>query len=693
MLMIFSAWFEFVREELETRALLVKIISRMINAYTGRGFHHWIKQIRAEEKEEQQREKENRQEEKMSEDWARETEEKMLKREKAIAAIAKLQGDITSQVFVSWRVCVKREKRNRTIAASFAAKIRRRSEVAAVQSWLEFLAWRNDARRLIGRVIGGPANRLLHSAWRVWAHESAEAARCARDSELRARESELAAQRAELAELRAARAAFTREKSENFVKRWMHDAIFGSFALWVTYRAERKATRERIGKLLMHAEQRFSRVAFSCWKETVTTDKHRQVTLERFAFKMKNRFALAVYRAWTFAASEWKRERVVLARCALKIQRRLERSMLDSWIEYAEEQKEAKALLIRILNRMIHTYTGKGFHHWRNQLRSADEAKLHGTVEAQEHERLLAEKLLKREKAIGAIVKLQGDAIMRVFVSWRTCVQREKRNRAVCAAFAVRLRGRHVAASLASWLEFLEWRNHGRYLLGRILGGIERAYLIGAWMVMARAAARKAADSELEKLRAQLDANQAETAALREKQADKSRQKCARFAQNLMHASFVSCFTDWQSWCAERIATRKRIGKLLMHAEQRFSRVAFECWRDTAAAAVQRQVTLERFAFKMKNRFTLAVYRAWTFAASEWKRERVVLARCALKIQRRLERSMLDSWIEYAEEQKEAKALLIRILNRMIHTYTGKGFHHWRNQLRRALLAEVRVSW
>jgi hypothetical protein len=29
----------------------------------------------------------------------------------------------------------------------------------------------------------------------------------------------------------------------------------------------------------------------------------------------------------------------------------------------------------------------------------------------------------------------------------------------------------------------------------------------------------------------------------------------------------------------------------------------------------------------------------------------------------------------------------------MIHTYTGKGFHHWRNQLRRALLAEVRVSW
>jgi len=109
-----------------------------------------------------------------------------------------------------------------------------------------------------------------------------------------------------------------------------------------------------------------------------------------------------------------------------------------------------------------------------------------------------------------------------------------------------------------------------------------------------------------------------------------------------------------------------------------------------AAAEKAREVTLARFAAKMKNRLAYSIFTSWTFAASEWKRERVVLARCALKIQRRLERSMLDSWKEFASERLEAKALLIRILNRMIHAYTGKGFHHWCNQLRAAKLAEVR---
>ena len=515
---LFISWVEYASGQQEARQLLIRILNRMVHAYSGRGFHHWANQLRAEDEAKLQDTVEAQEREKVLAD-------KLLKRENAVAAIAKLQGDVVTKIFVSWRTHVQREIRNRAVCAAFAAKLQSRHAAAALASWLEFVEWREDARRLLSRVLGGRQRALLNDAWRRWKGDSMLETRAALEAELEAQRAELAELRMALANQRTVHAADARKSSENFIKRWMNDAKASAFASWQSWRVERAATIERIGKLLLHAELRFAKVAFANWKEEITTGLQRQVTLARFGAKLKCRQAFVCFSAWRADASASKHERVVLARCALKIRRRLETSILQSWVEYVSMRQEARALLTRILNRMIHAYSGRGFHHWVNQLRAEDEAKLQDTVETQEREKLLADKLLKRENAIAAIAKLQGDAVTRVFVSWRTCVQRENRNRTVCAAFAAKLQSRHAAAALASWLEFVAWREEARKLLARVLGGREHAAQRSSFYEWARHAGEAARQSKqatvvnleisLSELRARVDTLSVENSQLK----------------------------------------------------------------------------------------------------------------------------------------------------------------------------------
>ena len=48
-LRVMLAWTEFARTTSATKASMRRILCRMISAYTGRGFHHWRRQLRAED--------------------------------------------------------------------------------------------------------------------------------------------------------------------------------------------------------------------------------------------------------------------------------------------------------------------------------------------------------------------------------------------------------------------------------------------------------------------------------------------------------------------------------------------------------------------------------------------------------------------------------------------------------------------
>jgi hypothetical protein len=269
---------------------------------------------------------------------------------------------VVARVFTAWRAVALREARNRSVCATFAAKWQRRREAAALDGWLEFVEWRSDARRRLARVLGGHRRSLTMDAWRVLSVLLTAG-----------RDAELAAQLAELKALRAAHAVATREKSESFVRRWMHEAIFGALLTWRAWCTERSASRERIGRLLLHAEQRFVKAAFSEWLYNATHGRQREVVLARFASKLNNRAALAA---------------------------------LSSWQAFIAERLYARQMLTRILARLMQSALGRFFHHWNQQLRLADEERERCALADARREGELSQRALKREHAIATIAKV-----------------------------------------------------------------------------------------------------------------------------------------------------------------------------------------------------------------------------------------------------------------------------------------------
>jgi hypothetical protein len=184
-----------------------------------------------------------------------------------------------------------------------------------------------------------------------------------------------------------------------------------------------------------------------------------------------------------------------------------------------------------------------------------------------------AQRLLKRDNALAAIAKLQGDFLKGTFISWSTFAQREKRNRSVCALFAAKLRGRHVAASLVSWLEFVDWRNHARRLLAHVLGGIMRARMRSActiWAQRARDAAIKTGECDLARAAEGAAASllAAEEAARASSVAFASRARavllataCAAYARRRYALFSARAFAHWAK-CARAVRVRERVTKL-----------------------------------------------------------------------------------------------------------------------------------
>ena len=161
---------------------------------------------------------------------------------------------------------------------------------------------------------------------------------------------------------------------ERFTRRWRNASALRVMLAWTEFARTTSATRAKLSvvraRLVNHCLAR----CLAGWVAAHTVRARRRATLAHFSAKWNNRHAFAVFAAWCVAVSGWRRDRVLIARCALKFRRRLEVRSLEAWRAFADGELATKASMRRILCRMISAYTGRGFHHWRRQLRAEDDA-------------------------------------------------------------------------------------------------------------------------------------------------------------------------------------------------------------------------------------------------------------------------------------------------------------------------------
>ena len=234
--------------------------------------------------------------------------------------------------------------------------------------------------------------------------------------------------------------------------------------------ADKRQQQACVGKVLSQMKSRFLAQAIREWTDQVQQEKKRQVALARFGAKLLNSFAARVFGTWFDTVAFWKQQRVILARCRVRMMRRQERASLDGWLEFVDARQAARALIGRILQRLLNSSLGQGFHRWHRTCRALEAEHRTNAHSETHHEYAVSTRLLKREHAVAAITKLFGELLQKVFLSWRLLARRKRRENELTTRFATKWLRATNAVVLSTWLDHVHERRYARQILGRILG-------------------------------------------------------------------------------------------------------------------------------------------------------------------------------------------------------------------------------
>ena len=305
--------------------------------------------------------------------------------------------------------------------------------------------------------------------------------------------------------------------------------LMARYGQWREAAALARAKRAVLTRILGHLLNTYVGGAFRLWRGSLADEKRRALVLARFSARMRNAFANRVMQTWRDTADERKRQRVMLERCRSRILRRCELAMLSRWCQYVEERCAARALVKRIVGRVVLGAVGGAFFQLRDETHAAARAQAEqaqATLEsarcdaARKAEQDIAERLLKRERAVAAIARLHGDALRSTLIAWRTHVKREKRLRKLTAEFALKWHRQVEVRSFAAWLDFVDERIYQRTLLRRVLGGKAHGMVLCAWRVWREDVAdhalclAKQRASAIDEIEAQLASESSSTASL-----------------------------------------------------------------------------------------------------------------------------------------------------------------------------------
>ena len=355
----------------------------------------------------------------------------------------------------------------------------------------------------------------------------------------------------------------TERATERYLRMLHRNSEATVFACWKDESRASAKKRAQILRVGARIVQRHVSAGFTGWRDGVAEAKRRQVVLSRFSLRLRNSLVTRVMQTWCEFILAKKQQRLLLARCRARMTRRTENAMLARWVEFVDDRARARALVTRIVQRVMLGKLGNAFcvllqvrpsfEGLGTKRREFSSSPMTCRLERMtnvcvaflspqlvhdahmEHERMardalelaarkaeqdIAERLLKRERAVAAIARLHGDALRSTLIAWRTHVKREKRLRKLTAEFALKWHRQVEVRSFAAWLDFVDERIHQRNLLRRVLGGKAHAMVLCAWRVWREDVAdhalclAKQRASAMDEIEAQLASESSSTASL-----------------------------------------------------------------------------------------------------------------------------------------------------------------------------------
>ena len=420
---------------------------------------------------------------------------------------------------------------------------------------------------------------------------------------------------------------------------------------------------------------------WNIWVKNAKTTRHKKLRLHRQKHFLNRFLQRKAYRRHLHAFLGWQ-DFVVLRRKYRRFAAKMFRHSLinafETWYGKAEESKRARLLCQRMLKRMMHSCCSACFQTWKANV---GEQKRMRTVCQRIMKRLVLRKVAAcfqtwsdvaventRLRIVGerVVARLLRKRLASSFSQWCDAVIENARVRNVCKRVTARWLRAGMVRSLSHWKDFVEQRVRDRNIVARWVANVlqrEISAAMNTWKSFVVLSQKHSQSLELEKLKAQFSASQANAQRLR------LQRVIWRFKQKRL----ISAFLGWQDFVILRRKYRRFAAKMFRHSLIN----AFETWYGKAEESKRARLLCQRMLKRMMHSCCSACFQTWKANVGEQKRMRTVCQRIMKRLVLRKVAACFQTWSDVAVENTRLRIVGERVVARLLRKRLASSFSQW----------------
>ncbi|GMH72166.1 hypothetical protein TrLO_g7135, partial [Triparma laevis f. longispina] len=711
----FASWQEFIYLRKRLKWLALKTFNRLANAQIFGAWEVWfgaVEEARAKEREVDELQFLVGKEREEAEARLKEAERK---KQKGLEMIQRMVNGCLATALIEWKRFTLEKKEERVKLQRFAKKLLMRCVVSTIASWRAFAKERKWLRGLMIRMVGGAAKRQTFAAMRVWErwvahlrvleveHGTVDQSELVEDlyhkvSELEAQNSLLISQ---LGEAKLRKQENAKRSMERFIIGYQNKALTMTLFAWKQFtlggREDRVKMKKMLGKILMGVMGRIWEAwAGLCWEK-----KKNALIIRKVGARMAKGSLFRVFNTWKGWLGELKSNRVIIARFSLRMKNGAALRSFGKWKEFCGTRQHLRRLATKVFNRLANAQIYGAWEEWVGLVVEAQEkerAKEDLKYASEEDKRVemgkRAEAERRRLAALHTVQKLVNGCLASTLQSWKVFAKESKRERVVLARFAAKMKHRHVAMCLMTWIEYVGQRDFLRKFMKKLLGGKTmrlKSCALSKWrtfMFDMRQLEAKTGSANVQELVENLNSKVLELEAqnslligqlgsaklAKAEQAKKSMQK---FIQQWTNRSLSTTFGGWRTFVSDAKIERVKMARFIKRMTQGWVVKCFDTWRDDVREGKRNLFVIRKVAARMQNGLLTRVFHTWGMFVDEEKRNRVTLARFGKRMKNQKMIASFRSWEEYLFLRKRLKYLAFKVFNRLGNKALWEGWGVW----------------